>query len=72
MAVWIEEEGSDESVGYVEEEGLGVSLGSKVVVGEGSWPTVGVADTRGEGEIGGSRSSGPKSQQLQSKAYARC
>ena len=49
MAVRIEEEGSDETVGYVEEEGLGVSLGSEVEVGEG-WSTVGVTDPCGEGE----------------------
>ena len=49
VAVWIEEESSDESVGYVEEEGLGVSLGFKVEVAE-RWSTVGVTDARGEGE----------------------
>ena len=43
MALRIEEEGCDESVGYVEEEGLGVPLGSEVEVGEG-WSTVGVSD----------------------------
>ena len=49
MALRIEEEGSDESVGYVEEEGLGVPLGPEVEVGKG-WSTVGVSDARGKGE----------------------
>ena len=49
MAVWIEEESSDESVGYAEEEGLRVSLGAEVEVGEG-WATVGVSDARGKGQ----------------------
>ena len=49
VALWVDEEGGDESVRYVEEEGLGVPLGAEVEVGEG-WSSVGIADACGKGE----------------------